>query len=332
MVGRPPVRQLPGGRSITPVKQVSTKSVDPTVRDYTKGVVGRALGISKDLRRDVAIPDLGLAMQNFRPEKDGALTLREVAQSQENIRSMGNPQSGERQPGRLSNETLGGLKAIHEATVKEQESVKKRIEGETPSSASEPDTSIPRPPPKKTGMSEEDKQRLAETSDLDFDLMMSKVRSDVINNLEERKAVEATLKPLDLMQGLLSGEFTQLVPIRPGKLEVLYRTITPFENEMIKRRVLQKILEDERYSQLHTDSYGAMQVVASLQMINGAEQPSHLKSVGQGRREFLWDVFDKKCELFSHYPTPLIHALSVHASWFDLRVRAEFSNTALKNG
>lgn len=330
MPTRPPVRNLPG--RVPAVKTAPVKSADPTVRNYTAGLVARAQGIGKEQRRDVAIPDLGIAAQNYRPEKDGALTLGQIAQSQENIKNMGNASSSQGKPS-LSSETLKGLSAVHAATVAEQEKVKARLEGETAPSHQEPDTSVAPPPPeKKGGLSEAEKQRLAETSDLEFDLMMSRVRSDVMNNVEERKAIEGVLEPLDLAQGLMTGEFTQRVPIKKGVLEITFRTITPFENEQIKRHILQKILDEERYAQIHTDSYGAMQVVASVVMINGQEWPTHLKSAGNGSREFMWETFLKKYERFTHYPAPLIQSLSVHANWFDLRVRALFTNAALKNG
>lgn len=280
----------------------------------------------------VSIPDLGVAAAQYRPEKDGPMTLGQIAESQENIKSMSNPTSGEVPKPTLSAKTLEGLRAVHDATAAQQQAAEARIEGTTAPMPMDGTPGISPPEKKIKAMSEEEKAKLAETSDLDFDLMMSRVRSDVINNIEERKAVEARLKPMDLVDGLLTGEFTQVVPIVPGKLEVVFRTITPFENEQIKRRVLEKIMEEEKYSQLHTDRYGFMQVVATVKMLNGREQPTHLKTVQGNEREFLWETFNKKFSLFQNFPAPLVHALSVHSTWFDLRVRELFTSTALKNG
>lgn len=300
--------------------------------EYTRGLVDRAHKAGNEQR--VAIPDLGVAAASYRPEKDGPMTLGQIAESQENIKSMSNPMSGPPPKAVLKPETMKGLAELHNAVAAEQRAAEARIEGQTPAATpkEESDQSISPPPAPRKGMSDEEKARLSEMSDLDFDLMMSRVRSDVMNNAEERKATEARLKPMDLTDGLLTGEFSQSVEIVPGKLVVMFRTITPFENEQIKRRVLEKIMEDEKYSAIHTENYGFMQVVAAVKQLNGREQPAHLKSVGSNSREFMWDVFDKKFELFRNYPGPLIQSLSVHANWFDLRVRALFTNAALKNG
>lgn len=306
--------------------------MDPKVMEYTRGLVDRAHKAGNEQR--VAIPDLGVAAASYRPEKDGPMTLGQIAESQENIKSMSNPMSGPPPKAVLKPETMKGLAELHNAVAAEQRAAEARIEGQTPAATpkEESDQSISPPPAPRKGMSDEEKARLSEMSDLDFDLMMSRVRSDVMNNAEERKATEARLKPMDLTDGLLTGEFSQSVEIVPGKLVVMFRTITPFENEQIKRRVLEKIMEDEKYSAIHTENYGFMQVVAAVKQLNGREQPAHLKSVGSNSREFMWDVFDKKFELFRNYPGPLIQSLSVHANWFDLRVRALFTNAALKNG
>lgn len=305
--------------------------MDPKVSEYTAGLAARAKAAGAEQR--VAIPDLGVAAASYRPEKDGPMTLGQIAESQENIKSMSNPTSGPPPKAVLKPETLQGLHALHNAVAAEQSAAQARIDGQTPQKEPEANEQAIAPPaPPKKGMSEEEKAKLAEMSDLDFDLMMSRVRSDVINNAEERKAIESRLKPMDLTDGLLTGEFTQPVEIVPGKLVVTFRTITPFENEQIKRRVLERIMEEEKYSAIHTENYGFMQVVAAVKQLNGREQPAHLKTVGNNSREFMWDVFDKKFELFKNYPGPLIHSLSVHANWFDLRVRALFTNAALKNG
>lgn len=283
----------------------------------------------------MAIPDLGAAAAQYRPEKDGPMTLGQIAESQENIKSMSNPQSGEAPKKTLSEGTMKGLMDLHNAVAAQQSESAKKIDGTTPAAEETPPTAPGgiAPPGAKSfsKMGEEEKAKLAEMSDLEFDLMMSRVRSDVINNADERKALEARLEPMDLVDGLMTGEFTQTVEIVPKKLIVVFRTITPFENEQIKRHVLEKIMEDEKYTQLHTDRYGFMQVVASVKQLNGREVATHLKTNGNSR-EFMWEVFTKKFEMFQNYPAPLIHALGVHSNWFDLRVRGLFTNAALKNG
>jgi len=342
MVAKPPPRGLPQigvarpGAAPVPQKPpivvgaARGRPTDPRISKYTADLAQRAKAAGDAGR--VPIPDLGMAAANFRPEKDGPMTLGEMAQSQENIRNMSNGTSGEQPKKMLSEATMGGLRALHEAVAAPQREAQARIEGQTPP----PPVEEPKAPPgeKKsvTKMSDEEKAKLSEMSDLDYDLLMSRVRSDVINNSEERKAVEARLKPMDIADGIMSGEFKQTVEIVPGKLVIGFRTITPFENEQIRRHILTEIMADEKYSQIHTDRYGFMQCVATIHTMNGKEMPAHLKTTGPNTREFIWEVFLKKFEMFNNLPGPFIHSLSVHSNWFDLRVRELFTSASLKNG
>lgn len=299
---------------------VSDPGDDPVVNRYRQGIVERAKAAAADNR--VAIPNLAAASAEYRPEKDGPMTLGQIAQAQENIRTMSEPNTPK---ATLKPETIAGLRALSEQVAAQQQLA-------APEPVKEPEKAEP---PKKsvTRLTEEEKQELAETSDLDFDLMMSRLRSDVINNVEERKAVEARLKPMDLTDGLLTGEWKQHVPIHPGKLEVVFRTITPLENEEIRRALLKEAMEDERTARFAGERYGFMQTVAAVHSINGSELPKHLTAPDKGTgRRFMWDIFQKKVDIFMAYPGPLIQALGTHAHWFDLRVRALFTSSALKNG
>ena len=272
---------------------------------------------------------MAAAMSEYRPERDGPMTLSAIAQAQENIRAMTDSPKPVLKP-----ETLAGLRALHEATSQQREGTPDAVAA---TAAPTPTAAEPAKEDQKKLKSitrDDEREAFAESSDLDVDLMMERMRSDVINNAEERKAVEARLKPMDLADGLLTGEWRQHVPIQPGKLEVMFRTITPLENEEIRRHILGEILADERQARWSGERYGFMQTVAAVHSINGQELPRHLTTPDKGAagRKFLWDVFAKKVDLFMAYPGPLIHALGTHAHWFDLRVRSLFSASALKNG
>lgn len=313
----------PRGPGIAPPKAIGVNvSGDSTVRKYTAGIAARAKAAGNAARGDVQVPDLAAATSQYRPGKDAPMTLSQIAQAQENIKTMDPEQQ---KPG-LKPETVAGLRALHEATAAQQQ----------PAPTTPPtEKSEEKPPEKKsvTKLSEDEKRAAAETADLDFDVMLARMRNDIINNEEERKAVEARLKPMDLTDGLLTGEFKQHVPISPGKLEVGFRTISPLENGEMRKHILQVIIEDERFSNMAGEELAFMQMVASVHMLNGQEMPSHLKKGDKLTiRIFDWDAFNQKLALFRTYPTPLIHALSTHAHWFDLRVRKLFSSADLKNG
>lgn len=307
---------------IAPPKVVGVNvSKDPVVSKYTQGIVERAREAGKSGR--VPIPRLDVAAQEYRPGKDPPMTMSQMAQAQENIRTM---DAQDESKTSLKPETIAGLRALNEQMAKQHQ------QPASPES-SQQDEQSKQPEEKKsvTRLNEDEKRAAAETADLDFDLMLSRLRSDVINNDKEREAVEARLTPMDLTDGLLTGEFKQLVPIQPKKLEVMFRSISPLENEEIRRKLLEEVIGDERIAQIQGEKLGLWQTICAVKMINGQEMPSHLRSV-KGAHEFEWSVFEQKVRLFMSYPGPLIHALSTHAYWFDLRVRKLFSSTALKNG
>lgn len=314
------------GPGIQPPKMIGVKGADPVVQKYTKGIVERAQA-NKDKGR-VPIPDLAAAAAQYRPGRDAPMSLSAIAQAQENIRST---MSDDHDPNRpqLRQETVAGLRQLHDAVAAQQQPP-------APPEVKPPDAKPEAKPEEKksfTKMSDEEKRAAAETSDLDFDMMMTRLRNDVVNNDAERKAIEAKLTPMNLADGLSTGEFRQFVPIKEGALEVMFRSISPMENEEMRRKILEEIISDERMSNMAGEKLTMWQMVASIKTLNGQEMPSHLKTAAKGPgREFIWDVFTNKVTLFMNYPGPLIHALSTHAYWFDLRVRKLFSSTALKNG
>lgn len=314
------------GPGIQPPKAIGVKpGADPVVAKYTAGIVERAKA-SREKDR-VSIPDLSAAMSQYRPGRDAPMTMAGIAQAQENIRAMSEPNAPDPNRPQLRTETVAGLKALHEAAAAAQQPP-------TPPQETKPATAE-KPEEKKsfTRLSDEERRAAAETTDLDFDMMMARMRNDVINNEEERKAIEATLTPMDLADGLMTGEFRQFVPIQKGKLEVMYRSLSPMENEEMRRKILEEVLADERMSNQAGEKLAMFQMVASIHSLNGQEMPKHTKALAKGPgREFIWSVFLDKVTLFMNYPGPLIHALTTHAHWFDLRVRRLFSSTALKNG
>lgn len=289
---------------------------------YTAGIAERARAASEKDR--VKIPDFSAAASQYRPEKDGPMTLTAIAQAQENISNMS---ITDEKPS-LKPETIQGLRALSEQVAAQQGPPM------APPAAAAPAAEAPKEEKKSfSKLSEDEKRQAAETADIDFDLMMQRLRNDVVNNDEERKAIEEKLHPMDLADGLANGEFRQFVPISKGKLEVVFRSVSPMENEEIRRKILEEVISDERFSSMASERYGFWQMVASVHSINGQEMPRHSEPAPKGAgRVFLWNTFTNKVNLFMSYPGPLIHALSTHAYWFDLRVRKLFTNVALKNG
>jgi hypothetical protein len=296
------------------------------VAGYKDKVASRARA-QGDANR-VPVPDIAAATRDYRPEKDGPMTLASIGEAQGNIRKM--TDIDDKKPS-LSKATLEGLTAIHEATMAHQQYAAPQAKKDEPVADPPPAPVQPAVPATESKDDKKVARRPEDMSDLEFELAMSRLRSDVINNEKEREAVKARVQPMDLAEGLLSGEFTQDVPIVPEKLTVKFRSLAPIENEEIKRHCLEEALKDERFAEIASDRMGFMQVVATISRVNGKDMPRHLKSEGFTRK-FDWDVFLKKVAVFSGYPAPLLASLTAHSVWFDQRVRELFATTNLKNG
>jgi hypothetical protein len=323
----PPIPPRPAPRT------AARRPVDPIVASYKDRVADRARAHGDDQR--VPVPDIAAAARDYRPDKDGPMTLANIGVAQGNIRKM--TDDGEKKAS-LSPGTLAGLHAIHEATVQQQQGQAQAIQAASPSpaqAAQEPPTKeAPRGP--LTSAPEEGKKkpvtRPDDMGDLDFDLALARMKSDVINNDKEREAVKARVKQMDLADGIVTGEFKQTVPIVPEQLVVVYRSLTPLEIEEIRKHCLEEALKDERFAEIQSDRYGFMLTVASVVMINGQEMPKHIKTKSGFERTFDWETFMRKVSLFAGYPSVFFASLSTHAHWFEMRVRELFATANVKNG
>jgi hypothetical protein len=297
---------------------------DPVVSKYREGLAARAKKAGQAQR--VPMPNLAQAQGQFDPKKDGAMTLSQIAQAQRNVEAAEGVESAE---SGLSAETARGLQALHQEAQQQHAAQRgDSVAEETPEMEEEGEDDLEETPEKRVKISE----AMAESDDLELDYLMDRARQDLINNDKQQKIIEARVKPMDLSDGITTGEFKQLVPIKPKVLEVMYRTVSPMEMEHIRRIVLEMQIRDERMSNLSVDRFTLMQTVAALVHINGQALPNHIKKPGTLEAEFLEDVFLKKYSIVGGYPGPLIHSLSTHAYWFDMRVRKLFTMDVLKNG
>jgi hypothetical protein len=304
--------------------------VDP-IAEYKQGIAERAARMREERRGQGAIPDLSQADASYDPHKSPPMTLGQMGQAQQRI-------EGREGPGgtsSLSAETVAGLKALKS----EMDKLRPEAKGEphmdaatTPEKKGEPPASVPTA----KGLSE--KQVRAAMRDLDgleFDRIAARIQQDVINNQAERSAVEARLKAenneISLEEGLGSGVFTQSVPIT-DKLRVIFRSMSPHENQSLRMLLWQWVDKDPRLEGLASDLYGVMLIVATVVQIGTNKLPEHMQGPEVYRAEFNEEIFTQKFRLLSRYPSPLIHAIGVHANWFDDRVRKVFTAEALKNG
>lgn len=296
----------------------------PAVARYKKGLEDRAKAAGDAKRAtEPKVPNLMAAANQYNPQQDGPMTLGQVAQAQANQEAV---VAGEADPKKkLSDATIAGLAALKQEVDNSQP---------TPQAAPAAPVSpakveqVERPEP--ISIDSNDGGVMADAlSDLDVELMLRRMREDVIQNKAQEEALEKRLKPIDFAEGIMTGEFKQVIPIRDG-LTIVMRTLTPLENEEIRKIILEMQLQDNRETGLAAERLSFMQTVAAVFSINGEEFPSHVSRAG-GETRFNQEVFLKKYSLFSNYPSPFIHTLTTHAYWFDRRVRRLFTVDVAKN-
>lgn len=175
------------------------------------------------------------------------------------------------------------------------------------------------------GVSDEVASMVEQMDDFELDAYSRMLEEDLLNNDRRRKAIEARLKPMDLVDLITEGEVQQKVPIVPGKFEVTYRSVSSGEDLEIKRMLYNIRKEVPRYQ---VDAYSIMSLTLAVYAINGHPLPSQTDESGN----FSESRFMKKFELVKKYPLQMVADLGVNYIWFDVRVKKLFTVEALGNG
>ena len=146
-----------------------------------------------------------------------------------------------------------------------------------------------------------------------------------IASVGRRKEIESRLKSLKIEELFVGGELRQEVPIRPGRMVVVYKTLRGKEDLYIKRRLNEVRNDVARYAE---DKYLFMLLSAHMYSYNGKMLPSIIDENG------LIDntSFDKRFNEVSDIPYILIEELWVNFRWFEDRVRQALETDSLKDG
>jgi hypothetical protein len=262
------------------------------------------------------VPDLAQAHAQFDAQKDGPMTLGEIGRAQRTQAQVADAKQV------FKPETLAGLAEIKKMADDEKDKQDTAATASNEAKEKEESEEAPMSPDEALAATEA-------MSELDIEMLLARMNQDIIQNKEEQEAIAKKVDPIDFAEGIMRGEFTQVVPVREG-LRITYRSLTPFENEEIRRMILKRQVEEPRTASLAAERLSFMQTIAAIVMINGNEMPRHLTKIKSGW-EFDEDVFNKKYNLFASYPTSFIHTLTTHAYWFDLRVRELFTVEKAKN-
>lgn len=243
------------------------------------------------------------------PAVQGAQSAEAVQQAQQGFSQQPPPgvsaadfvQQGQQPQGRPEARTAGEVNADLEAL----KSAKDRYEQSQDKKEDSPKS--------KDGYSEDDNEYESLWGD-----------NDILNNVARRKRIEARCKKMSIDDYIMNGGISQTVPILPGKIEPTYRTAGTDEDLAVKRMMFGVQGTDIYVS----NRFSLMQLTLSLFSFNNEPLPDHLDKDGK----FDEDLFTKKFERVSKYPTQLAEDLVNNYVWFDERVKDMFNEEDLGNG
>lgn len=299
---------------------------DPNLEQARKAVEARN---AERLEKKPAGPDILAAQGMYDAKRDGPMTISQLGQSQKAFEGV--PPEQQPRPTTVSDETAKGLQLFRSEADKERQRLEEmaaQTATPTPPAAPAPQAapaSAPKPEPRSSAEGPDD---------LEFDRLMAfgaQRPQDPINNDAERKAVEERVKkhPIDLLAAILDGEITQLVPIVPGVLEVVYRVVTPEEDHAIRLHIFEVTSKQGRLEALASELYQLLVLTASVERINGTQLPSHLTRNPTSYELIVnMESLISKSRYFLSRPMPLVNAMSVHGFWFEQRVRKAFSTAS----
>jgi hypothetical protein len=282
-----------------------------TVKSYAASVAERNQTRSDDRRANSPIPNLPQAAVSYDAGRDGPMTMQQLAEAQR--RDAGSPEAPT--DSGLRPETVEGLKAVFAASQSAPVPVAVPVTAQ-PAAEAKPELELSDEP----GL------------DDDFLQTLRGIREDVLNNRREKEAVAKRCPTINLTDGLLEGAFRQKVPVVPGSLDVEFRSLTPLDNHHLRLILAKRIEAEPELADYQNDLMSFYQTVASVIAINKNNYASHLINEG-GTFKVSRDVLERKINQFMVFPVQIVAAVSIHAAWFDERVRQLFVTAeALKNG
>lgn len=232
--------------------------------------------------------------------------------------------------GTLRPETVDGLKALEAFQAKRQQAES----GDQPAEEQRIEQEAQQGPAGGAGsteraLSEGDKKQLLDDMD-DFDLsrLKSALFKDLLNNDEQKKIVEARLKPLDLTDLIVSGRVTQVVPVHPNVFEPEFQSYVVGEDLIVKRLIHEESVSLKPSDRYMLDKYNLMGLTIALRGINKRLFPDYRNEKGLFEEELFW----AKYNIVSRFDFHMTASLLINWFWFDMRVRKLFKAETVGNG
>jgi hypothetical protein len=287
-----------------------------TAGKYSKSIKERL----KDRPRPVTIPKLAeaAALVDKHSPKTIAQLGAEAAEANRPEVEASAPAGG------LSPATLSGLAAIRDAA---EEKTKKEKTVEKPPAKTAPTEAQAEPPPPPPPPKGSD----IPLDDFDLERLLNQAREDILNNREQQDLIAKLVAPIDLRAGITSGVFEQKVPIIPDVLEIVFRSVTPFEYQAIRIELIDMCEQSPKLESVSPELYSAMATACSIKQVNGEAWAPSLVVTG-GMPSIAEGSLQRRLHKLLMMPAPLMHAISVHSNWFDFRCREALKVTQLKSG
>lgn len=244
-------------------------------------------------------------------------------------------------PGKISTATEEGLRAIAEFNAKRESASNQAAEA---SATRDSDNSLGGVAQgiaggkQAAGGIKEFVERAEEMHDkrqldsFEYERLVSALETDILNNEEERKAVEERLQPLNLGELINRGYIQQRVPVVPGLFEPTFITYDGNLDLAVKRYIFNERFEDrkmglEQADRYYIDRFSVMALACGVNAINEVQ----LGQVTDNHGEFNQEMFLAKFKRITRLPFHMIVSLAVHFRWFDIRVKRLFRGSNLKN-
>ena len=168
-------------------------------------------------------------------------------------------------------------------------------------------------------------------NDLDeyeFDTLRQAMMKDLLNSEEQKKLIEARVKPMDVGDLITMSYVIQDVPVAPGRFDLSFKTMDGETDLAIKRLIMEESRSLEVSDRYYLDKFALMSMTALLHSINGKAFKDHRNDKG----DFDDDKFREKFRYVMRLPTHMLASIGVHAMWFEQRVRELFAMEKLGNG
>ena len=141
-----------------------------------------------------------------------------------------------------------------------------------------------------------------------------------------KAAIEKRLKPIDVGQHLMgTGEVLQKVPIIPGKLEPVFRTVTEYEEGWVDVWIYkQGDISGRQYNRLMTE----ISLAFAIHTLGGQTWPPTVDKAGRVIDEAVEDRLARVRKLSA----TVTNFLALNMGWFIARVNKALTAEALGNG